>query len=159
MAGDDAASKLYEAINEGSDAIIDATRAANDRVHRFSTALIEQAQESQREAVDMTRKWIEAPLDFIGLLSSMTEATTKAQGRALDATRQWFGEMADAQKETRDLIQKVVSANRHASEATVDLVRGLFSRATEAVQSATDGNGRRATREPAKVAAADSAEA
>jgi hypothetical protein len=155
MAGDDAATKLFEAMNEGSDAIIDAIRAGNDRGHRFTTALIEQAQEGQREAVEITRKWIEAPLDLLGLLSSVSEATTKAQGRALDATRQWFGEMADAQRETRDLIQKLLNANRHASEATVELARGLFTRATEAVQSATDGNGRRSAREAAKVAEAD----
>lgn len=156
MAENEAADKLYGAFNEGSDALIDAVRAANDRGHRFTTALIEQAQESQRDTVELSRKWAEAPLDVLGLLSSLSEATTKAQGRALDATRQWFGEMADAQKETRDLIQHLLNANRSASEATVDMARGLFTRATEAVTAATDGNGRRSAKETAKAASSNS---
>lgn len=152
MAANEATAKLFDAMNESSDAMIDAIRAANDRGHRFSTAVIEQAQESQREAVELTRKWIDAPLDFLGLLSSMTETTTKAQGRALDATRQWFGEIADAQKESRDVIQRIANANRAASEATVELTRNIFTRANEAVQSATAGNGRKAAKAPATVA-------
>lgn len=152
MAANEPTAKLFDAINESSDAMIDAIRAANDRGHRFSTAVIEQAQESQREAVELTRKWADAPLDFLGFLSSVTETTTKAQGRALDATRQWFGEIADAQKESRDVIQRIANANRAASEATVELTRGIFTRANEAVQSATAGNGRKAVKAPAAVA-------
>ena len=151
MANIDAADKYYEALNETSDAVIDAIRAANDRGHRFTTALIEQAQESQREAVELTRKWAESPFDFIGLLSSATESTTKAQGRALDATRQFFGELSDVQRETRNVVQKVINANRTAGEATVEIARGAFSRATTAVQTATEGNGSKAS--PAKAEA------
>ena len=149
MAANEATTKLFDAMNESSDAVVDAVRAANDRGHRFSTAFIEQAQEGQREAVELTRKWIDAPLDFLGLLSSMTETTTKAQGRALDATRQWFGEMAEAQQESRDVIQRMVNANRAVGEATVELTRGIFTRANDAVQSATAGNGRKAVKAPA----------
>ncbi len=145
MANIDAAGKYYDALNETSDAVIDAVRAANDRGHRFTTALIEQAQESQRDAVELTRKWAESPFDFIGLLSSVTESTTKAQGRALDATRQFFGELSDVQKETRNVVQKVINANRTAGEASVELARGAFSRATTAVQTATTGNGSKAS--------------
>lgn len=144
MANTDASSRYYEALNETSDAMIDAIRAANDRGHRFTTALIEQAQESQRDAVEFTRKWVESPFDLIGLLSMWTESTTKAQGRALDATRQLFGELSDVQKESRDVIQKVINANRTAGEASVEMARGAFSRATTAVQNATEGNGRKA---------------
>ena len=95
MANDDAATKYYEALNETSDALIDAIRAANNRGHRLTTALIEQAQENQRDVVEITRKWAAAPFDVIGLMSSVTESTTKAQGRSLDATRQIFGEFSD----------------------------------------------------------------
>lgn len=138
MANDEATTKYYEALNETSDAVIDAIRAANNRGHRFTTALIEQAQENQRGAAEITRKWAAAPFDMIGLMSSITESTTKAQGRALDATRQLFSEISDAQKETRDVLQRVMSANRTASEASVEIARGAFSRATTAVQSATE---------------------
>ncbi len=144
MATNESTVKLFDAVNETSDALIDATRAANDRGHRFTTSAIEQAQDSQRDAVELTRKWLDAPLDFLGLLGLLTESTTKAQGRALEATRQFFSEMGDAQKETRDMVQRMVNANRSASEASVELTRNIFTRANDAVQSATAGNGRKA---------------
>jgi hypothetical protein len=157
MAGNDAATKFFEAINETSDAVIDAIRAANDRGHRVSAAFIEQAQENQREAVELAKKFIAAPLDIPGLYSSMVENTTKAQGRALDATRQWFGELAEAQKETREIFQRVAKANRTASEATVETARGLFNRASETLQSAntSNGDGRKAAPRTADIVPAD----
>ena len=149
MANDDAATKYYEALNETSDALIDAIRAANNRGHRFTTALIEQAQESQRDAAEITRKWAAAPFDMIGLMSSITESTTKAQGRTLDATRQIFSEFSDVQKETRDVMQRVINANRSAGEASVDMARSAFSRATTAVQTATERTNGKAASEKA----------
>ena len=149
MANDDAATKYYEALNETSDALIDAIRAANNRGHRFTTALIEQAQEGQRDAAEITRKWAAAPFDMIGLMSSITESTTKAQGRALDATRQIFSEFSDVQKETRDVMQRVINANRSAGEASVDMARSAFSRATTAVQTATERTNGKAASEKA----------
>lgn len=152
MAGNDAADKFFEAVNSSSDALIDVVRAANDRGHRVSTAVIEAAQEGQREAVELTRKWAAAPLDLFSIYSALVETTTKAQSRALDVTRQWFGEMADAQKETRQFVERLMNANRTASEASIDLARRAFTRATEVVQSAAEGNGRRMLREPARAA-------
>ena len=155
MANDEATTKYYEALNETSDAVIDAIRAANNRGHRFTTALIEQAQENQRDATEITKKWAAAPFDMIGLMSSITESTTKAQGRALDATRQLFSEFSDAQKETRDVMQRVIAANRIAGEASVDIARGAFSRATTAVQTATERSNGKTTERKANSPKAD----
>jgi len=159
MAGNDAATKFFEAVNETSDAIIDAIRAANDRGHRVSAALIEQAQENQRETVELAKKFIAAPLDIPGFYSSVVENTTKAQGRALDATRQWFGELSEAQKETREIVQRVIKANRAASDVTIETARGILNRASVNLQSATTngdarGDGRKAPRLPEVSSAA-----
>ena len=155
MANDDANTKYYEALNETSDAVIDAIRAANNRGHRLTTALIEQAQENQRDAAEITRKWAAAPFDMVGLMSSITESTTKAQGRALDATRQLFSELSDVQKESRDVMQRVITANRSAGEASVDMARSAFSRATTAVQSATERTNGKATESKASSSKAE----
>ena len=159
MAGNDAAKKFFDALNDNYDALIDSVRAANDRGHRVSTTLIEEAQEGQREAVKLAKSWAESPLDFLNFYNSLIEATTNAQGRTLEATRHWFGELSDSQKETRDVLQRMLNANRAAG---AELARGLVSRASEAVQSAsqaaTDGNGRRTTRETARASAPASSE-
>lgn len=149
MAGKEGTAKFFEAANETSDALIDATRAANDRAHRFTAAVLQEVQEGQRETVELTKRWAEAPLDIFGFYSGLIETTTKAQGRALDVTRQWFGELSEMQKETRETVQKLISANRAANEASIEIARGVFSRATEFASS--NGDGRRA-RETAKSA-------
>ncbi|MCH8849462.1 MAG: hypothetical protein IIC89_01400 [Chloroflexi bacterium] len=151
MAGNDAEGKFYEALNESSDTLIDAVRAVNDRNHRFTTALIEEAQESQRESVELVKKWAAAPFDIVGLFGSLIESSTKGQKRGLDATRQWFGELADAQKETQQVFQRLVAANRTAGEASADLARGAVTRATQAVTAPTEGNGRKAQRQTSKA--------
>ena len=151
MAGDDATTKFFEAVNEGSDALIDAVRAVNDRSHRLTTAVLQEAQEGQREMVELAKRWGSSPFDLLGLYGSLVENTTKTQGRMLDVMRQWFGEMADVQKETRETLQRLVKANRHAGEATIELARGVFTRTSDVMSTATNGDGRRA-RETAKSA-------
>ena len=156
MAGNEATTKFFEAVNEGSDAVIDAVRTANDRGHRVATALIEEAQEGQREFVELAKKWIASPLDILGFYSHLVESTTKAQGRAMDVGRHWFGEIAEAQKESRQIVQRVVSANRKAGEASVDLARSVLTRSangTNGAQSTSEADGRRAT--PSRATASD----
>jgi hypothetical protein len=151
MAGNDASAKFFEAVNESSDTLIDAIRAGNDRNHRIATGMIEEAQEGQRELVDLAKKWVANPLDILGFYSSIVDSTTKAQARGLDITRQWFAEMAAMQKETRQVLQKLATANRNAGEASLDVARGMFSRTAAQVNAGTNGDGRRASRETAKA--------
>lgn len=136
-----ASAKFFEALNDGFDAFIDAIRAANDRSHRVTAALIENAQQAQRETMALAKQWAQAPLDVAGFSSSLVDATTKAQSRSLEATRQWFGELAGAQEESRQLIQRVMASNRAAGEAAAEMARGWFARAGEAVQSLSRFNG------------------
>jgi hypothetical protein len=164
MAGNEANGKFFEAVNANSDAVIDAIRGANDRGHRITAALIEEAQEGQREAVQLARKWAAAPMDIPGFFSAIVESGTKAQGRALEVGRQFFSEMGEAQRETRDLFTKMFQANREMGEAGAEFARGVTGRAGEAVQSVTsraneaaksvassaEADGRRAVREAAR---------
>jgi hypothetical protein len=70
--------------------------------------------------------------------------------------------MADAQQESREVLQRIVNANRNVNEAAVEMARGMFTRAGEAVQSvgrtsnSSSGDGRRtALREGAREASAN----
>jgi hypothetical protein len=136
MAGNEAASSMFEAMNESYDAVIDGIRKANDRTHRFSIAMIEDAQRAQRESVELARKWLDAPLDVQALASRTVDAASRAQNRTLDATRQFFSEMSEAQAEVREVWQRIITANRTAGEAATEVARGAFDRAGDAVQSA-----------------------
>ena len=164
MPSNGTSTRFIDAVNSSYDAVIDAARAANDRGHRVSTTMIEDAQRSQRETIDLVKRWADAPLDMLGFYGAVIETMTKAQSRTLEATREWFGEMADAQQESREVLQRMVSANRNVNEAAVELARGMFTRAGEVVQSAgrasssSSGDGRRtAIREAARESSANDA--
>ncbi|MBI1886664.1 MAG: hypothetical protein HYS09_10205 [Chloroflexi bacterium] len=133
---EDRTDRFLTSINQGYDAMLDALRAGNERTYRASKILIDEAQTGQRELVDLGRRWAEAPLDVIGFSTALVESLTRSQGRMLDLTRIWFDEMAQVQKESRDVIQRVTSASRTTVEVAVETGRSLFSRATEEVRSA-----------------------
>lgn len=141
MAESNGTAKFFEALNESYDALIDGVKVANDRGRRVSASLIEDAHQGQREVVELAKKWAEAPADLAGFYGSLLEATTKAQTRALEITRQLFGELTEAQKENRDVLQRIADANRSAGKAAVDLSRGIFNRTSEALRSTDRAGG------------------
>ncbi len=130
-----AADKYFEALTESYDAILEAIKAGNERGYRVSNNLLAEAQRGQREAVDLGKKFAEDPTDVGGFYRSVMEATTKSQGRALELARQWFDELSESRTETRDVIEKVVKAQRAAGEAAVEATRDLVSTTADRVRT------------------------
>jgi hypothetical protein len=138
MAGENATQKFFDALNQSYDAWIEALRTGNERTHRFSLAVLDEARKGQREAIDLGKKWVDAPLDIISFYSSVIETATRAQGRALELTRQWFSDAAESQKDARQVAQRMMDANRSAGEAVGEVARGAFSRAADVARSVVD---------------------
>jgi DNA anti-recombination protein RmuC len=130
-----AADKYFEALTESYDAILEAIKAGNERGYRVSNNLLAEAQRGQREAVELGKKFADDPTDIGGFYRSMMEATTKSQGRALELARQWFDELSESRTETREVIEKVVKAQRAAGEAAVEATRDLVSTTAERVRT------------------------
>jgi len=130
------ADRIFDALNESYEALLEAIKAGNERGYRVSKNLIEETERGQREVLELGRKFAGDPADLAGFSTAVMEATTKAQSRALDLTRQWFEEFSGAGTEAREAIQRVARANREAGQAAVEVARGMFSRTTEAFQSA-----------------------
>lgn len=151
MPTSETAQKFFDALSESYAAMLDAIKAANERGHRVSSTLIEEASKGQREAIDLAKKWAQAPTDLPGFYGSVVEATTKAQGRALELAREWFEELGEVGEDTREAIRRIVSANRAAAEAAVEAARSGFSTATSGVRHVTEEvrRAREETREPA----------
>ncbi len=165
MAKNTAADKYFEALTESYDAIIEAIKAGNERGYRVSNNLLAEAQRGQREAVELGRTFAADPTDVGGFYRAMMESTTKAQGRALELARQMFDELSETRTESRDVIEKVVKAQRAAGEAAVEATRDLVSTTAERVRTgvtrvttgATEAaNGKAA--KPATAAAATASE-
>ncbi len=135
MATNIAADKYFEALTESYDAIIEAIKAGNERGFRVSNNLLAEAQRGQREAVELGRTFASDPTDIGGFYRAMMESTTKAQGRALELARQMFDELSESRTEGRDVIEKVVKAQRAAGEAAVEATRDLVSTTAERVRT------------------------
>jgi DNA anti-recombination protein RmuC len=135
MAKNTAADKYFEALTESYDAIIEAIKAGNERGFRVSNNLLAEAQRGQREAVELGRSFASDPTDVGGFYRTMMESTTKAQGRALELARQMFDELSESRTEGREVIEKVVKAQRAAGEAAVEATRDLVSTTAERVRT------------------------
>jgi len=135
MAKNTAADKYFEALTESYDAIIEAIKAGNERGFRVSNNLLAEAQRGQREAVELGRTFASDPTDIGGFYRTMMESTTKAQGRALELARQMFDELSESRTEGREVIEKVVKAQRAAGEAAVEATRDLVSTTAERVRT------------------------
>jgi len=135
MAKNTAADKYFEALTESYDAIIEAIKAGNERGFRVSNNLLAEAQRGQREAVELGRTFAADPTDVGGFYRTMMESTTKAQGRALELARQMFDELSESRTEGREVIEKVIKAQRAAGEAAVEATRDLVSTTAERVRT------------------------
>ena len=133
-----AVDKYFEALTESYDAIIEAAKAGNERGFRASNNLLAEAQRGQRESVELGKKFASDPTDIAGFYRAIMESTTKAQGRALELTRQMFDELSESRTETRDVIEKVVKAQRAAGEAAVEAVRDVATVTADRVRTGVE---------------------
>ncbi len=136
MAESRATGTPLDAFSETYDVLIQGIKATSDRTHRLSTALIEDAQQDQRERLQLAKRWVERPFDLPNLSASLVETVTRSQGRALAFASHGLLELADAQREFGEGFRRVMAANQDASRATVDAARNLVSRATDEPRSA-----------------------
>ncbi|MCH7835378.1 MAG: hypothetical protein IH864_00755 [Chloroflexi bacterium] len=143
--------KLFGAVDDAYDVLLDSLKAGVDRGHRVSRGLIEQAQTGQREALELALSVAKSPTDLAKTSGALVETLTKTQGRVLDTSRQWLDEALDSQQEGREALRRLIVANRQAGEAVIETSRGLFGRARErareVVRPARGGNSAKAEQE------------
>ncbi len=133
-----AVDKYFEALTVSYDAIIEAIKSGNERGFRISNNLLAEAQRGQRETVDLGKKFAEDPTDVGGFYRAAMEATTKAQGRTLELARQMFDELSESRGEAREVIEKVIKAQRAAGEAAVEATRDVASTAADRVRTGVE---------------------
>ncbi len=143
--------KLFGAVDDAYDVLLDSLKAGVDRGHRVSRGLIEQAQTGQRDALELALSVAKSPTDLARTSGALVETLTKTQGRVLDTSRQWLDEALDSQQEGREALRRLIVANRQAGEAVIETSRGLFGRARErareVVRPARGGNSAKAEQE------------
>ena len=121
--------RFVSTMNESSDAVLDMADMGNERAYKWGKIVLEEARRTQREQADLTRIWLEAPTDAIGLTKAAIETWTRRQRRRFELGRQAVSEMAGLGSETRDTFQRVVEANREAMQVGVEAGRTAANQA------------------------------
>jgi hypothetical protein len=133
-----AVDKYFDALTESYDAIIDAIKQGNERGYRISNNLLAEAQRGQRESVELGKKFADDPTDVAGFYRALMESSTKAQGRTLELARQMFDELSESRTEGREVIEKVIKAQRAAGEAAIEATRDVASTAADRVRTGVE---------------------
>ncbi len=140
--------KFFGAVDDAYEIILDTLKAGVDRRYRVSKGLIEQAQASQQEAVEMASTIVKSPTDFASSSGAVVQTLSKTLGRVLELSRQWLDEAMDARQEGREALRRLIEANRQAGQAVIESSRGLAGRAQERarqiVRPRRDGNSAKA---------------
>ncbi|MEX1252843.1 MAG: hypothetical protein WEE64_00740 [Dehalococcoidia bacterium] len=125
--------KFFDAINETYDAFISGIEAAEERGHRVSQRLLNEARKSEEEVSTLGRTWANAPTRVHENLAAMIDAQARSQRRALEMARDSLKGTEAYRDEVREALRRVIRANRTGTDAMVDVARAATSRAAKEV--------------------------
>lgn len=112
--GESAADRLIDAVIERQEALFDALRGAQERYHRFNRSLIEGARQSVHDWLEVGRRWARQPTDAVGLYGAAVGAIANGQARALALAREWLDDLAESQREGREVFLRGLGEVREA---------------------------------------------
>lgn len=111
-----AADRFFNTLLERHQIIFDSIRSGNDRYHRFLRSLIEGARQGSRDWTEVGRCWAKRPTDIMGLYESLSEAIGNSQARTLALAREWLDDLAESQRESREVLRRGFGDVREAVE-------------------------------------------
>ena len=125
MAANEQVQKYYDALIASYDILTDAVARSNDRGMKVSRQFATDVAKGQREALELGKKLAGEPTDLGQFYTAVLEATTAAQGRALTFTQNAYQEALGAGTEAREVIEKLVEANKETTEAALAAARSF----------------------------------
>ena len=125
MAANEQVQKYYDALIASYDILTDAIARGNDRGMKVTRQFATDVAKGQREALELGKKLAGEPTDLGQFYTAVLEATTAAQGRALTFTQAAYQEALGAGTEAREVIEKLVEANKETTQAAVAAARSF----------------------------------
>ena len=125
MAANETVQKYYDALIASYDILTDAVSRGNERGMKVSRQFAADVAKGQREALELGKKLAGEPTDVGQFYTAVLEATTAAQGRALTFTQTAYQEALGAGTEAREVIEKLVEANKETSQAALAAARSF----------------------------------
>jgi hypothetical protein len=126
--------RIFDALGETSQAVIERAKAGNERTGRVVGAFIRETEWLQTEALGVGRQIVASPTDLIGNTGVLYQKTIEAQERAFEFGRQWIDEMATATRETRGALERIGRANVAVAQPAVEAAREIASRTRQVIQ-------------------------
>jgi len=108
--------RLSDAILQRQAGVFEVIRSSTDRNHRFTRSLIESTRQSNRDWVEVGRRWITNPTDITGIYEAVSDAIGNAQSRTIALSREWFEDAVENQREGRDLLRQGLGDAREVVE-------------------------------------------
>jgi len=109
--------RLFMAIIERQESTFDTIRAANERYHRFARSVLEASRQGAHDWTNVARGWAQRPTDIVGLYESISEAAANGQARRLALWQEALEDLADSQREGREVMRGGLGRMREAMEA------------------------------------------
>ncbi len=117
------AQKYYDSLIASYDILVDAVTKANERGINVTKQFAADVAKGQREALELGKKLAGEPTDYGQFYTAVLEATTAAQGRALAFTQNAYQEALTASGDAREVVQKLVEANKETAQAAIEVTR------------------------------------
>jgi len=148
-----AVDRVFGAMNEGSSAVLEAVKTANERTYRFSKALLEEAEFGRQSTLELTKKVFQNPADLLGISNTAFDKLGEAQARAIDLARKSVAEVAIAAGQTRETTTEVAKAGREAATGVAEAARDVYGRTSDAARAAVEAGFNSPVAEKVKTAA------
>ena len=108
--------RLTSAFLQRQAGVFDAIRSSTERNHRFTRSVLESARQSNRDWVEVGRRWVSNPTDVTGIYDAVSEAIGNGQARTLALSREWLEDAIETQREGRELLRRGLGDAREAVE-------------------------------------------
>ncbi len=122
MSASDSIDRLFEAISERQESTFDTVKGANERYHRFVRSVIEGVRQGAHDWTNVTRGWAQRPTDIVGLYESASEAVANGQARRLALWQEFLEDLAESQREGREVMRRNFGEVREAVERVQETV-------------------------------------
>ncbi len=116
MSARDSIDSLYDAITQRQESTFDSLKSVNERYHRFARSVIEGARQGAHDWTNVGRGWAERPMDIVGLYEGISEAVANGQARRLALWQEFLEDLAEGQRESREVMRRGFGEVREAVE-------------------------------------------
>lgn len=134
MSASDSIDRLFMAIIERQETTFDVIRTGNERYHRFVRSVLEASRQGARDWTNVARGWTQRPTDIVELYESISNAAANGQARRLALWQEALEDLAESQREGREVMRGGIGRVREAVERVQENVPSFLRERVSALR-------------------------